>query len=57
MVNLYCPTIGIDQEVGYSFFRMLQCPLIAGGYVDIKLLRDNDGKVSRYFQFFSNLSI
>ncbi|KAK3792869.1 hypothetical protein RRG08_039803 [Elysia crispata] len=46
MVNLYCPTIGIDQEVGYSFFRMLQCPLIAGGYVDIKLLRDNDGKVS-----------
>ncbi|RUS71326.1 hypothetical protein EGW08_020911 [Elysia chlorotica] len=43
MVNLYCPIV---QEVGYSFFRMLQCPLIAGGFVNNKYLRDNEGKVS-----------
>ncbi|GFS04814.1 F-box only protein 22 [Elysia marginata] len=46
MVNLFSYITGIDQEVGYSFFRMLQCPLVAGGYVNSKVQRDDAGKVS-----------
>ncbi|XP_005109159.1 F-box only protein 22 [Aplysia californica] len=44
MINLYCPVSGIDQEIGYSFFRMFDRPLIAGGYVNEKFVKDASGK-------------
>ncbi|CAL1544304.1 unnamed protein product [Lymnaea stagnalis] len=43
MVNLYCPMSGIEQEISYSMYRNLRKPLIAGGYVNEKVLKDLRG--------------
>ncbi|XP_059175760.1 F-box only protein 22-like isoform X3 [Physella acuta] len=45
MINLYCPMSGIDQEISYSLYRMFDWPLIAGGYVNEKVLKDFSHKV------------
>ncbi|BFZ01608.1 hypothetical protein BsWGS_04646 [Bradybaena similaris] len=49
MINLYCPMNGIDQEIGYSLFRIFKWPLVAGGYVNEKHVRDSHGN------FFSSV--
>uniref|UniRef100_A0A0B6Y7T1 FIST C-domain domain-containing protein n=1 Tax=Arion vulgaris TaxID=1028688 RepID=A0A0B6Y7T1_9EUPU len=45
MINLFCPLNGIDQEIGYSLFRIFNWPLVAGGYVNEKHVRVSRGNV------------
>lgn len=47
MINLYCPMNGIDQEIGYSLLRIFEWPLVAGGYVNEKHMRDSRGNFRR----------
>jgi len=39
---------GIDQEIGYSFLSMFDWPLIAGGYVNEKYVRESNGEFNRF---------
>ncbi|KAH9500927.1 F-box only protein 22 [Bulinus truncatus] len=43
MVNLYCPMSGINQETSNSFFKLYNQPLIAGGFVNEKILSGLSG--------------
>uniref|UniRef100_A0A2C9KFM9 FIST C-domain domain-containing protein n=1 Tax=Biomphalaria glabrata TaxID=6526 RepID=A0A2C9KFM9_BIOGL len=47
MINLYCPMSGINQETSNSFYKLFNKPLIAGGFVNEKILSDLSGVLQR----------